>query len=987
MNYKHIITILTFVFTLALTACGGSSSSSSSDPAPMQPTQPITVSSHVNSDIAARYRDGGSITVVITGPNFRRDVSATLDAQNRIVLPRVDVPLLLEGSYTVSIQVRDKHESVIAATPSLPALTTSPTAFNVTNPIIAIPGDGEMHLIWDNKVTASTFLIRWTYGEGLQEVSRRRQTAGATEGTTSRYTLDGLINGEFYTFTVYARHPQGIINLATYQIANTPGPNSDDDIHNDEIDQDDDNDGIPDVADNCRLVANPTQRNSDSNATHNDGRGDACDPDNDNDGIHDDDDNCPIHPNRDQANVITPNDGRGDVCDDSDNDRTVDVDDPCPLVSTSPASRCSTINSLAELNAIDGSSSYYLTTDLTNTNSPSVQISEFKEAIFHGGGHSISGLTRPLFDTIGNDATVTNLGIIGSTLAHTNHGTIHASYATGDSSTSVTDNSSSGGLVDRNTGLITASYATGDIVCDTAEACSIGGLVGQNEGRINNSYATGDITCLAIANSNTCNAGGLVGRLTHTIIHSYATGAIICPAATRTCYAGGLVGTGTGDELIETSYRVASAAGRVFARTPALHRTLEQLRCPTAAGQKCGNTDEATYLNWDSTIWDFGTDQDLPTLRGVGTNNGTSCPTGVPLCENIASAQNLIDLLHGTSGDDVYYRLTNDIILNTDWTSIANFRGTFNGNNHTISGLTAPLFATLTENATVANLGIIGSTLANENYGNISHAYATGNNSCDSLRCNNGGLVDQNHGIISHSHASGTSTCTGNLCRTGGLVGRNHIGGIITHSHATGNSICNNRDCSGGGLVGINRNIINASYATGSSSCDGDGHNCNMGGLVGLNTGAVTASYATSNNRCLSGSHCDAGGLIGKNTGRIMTSYATGNSFLRRRQRRVGRQQLRHHHRFLLHREFLHGHRQRRAGRQQLRHHHQLLHHWDQQRWMPPLVLRYWWAGRQHRQHHHHQLLPRTDQWQQYSRHGDHLTQPARGAIVQWLVE
>ena len=886
MNYKHIITTLTVAFTLALTACGGGSSSSSAPaPIPQPPTQTITVSSNLNPVIAQRYRDGGSITVIITGPNFRRDVNATLNAQNRIVLPRLDVPLLLGGSYTISILVRDKHGSIIAATPRLPASTSSPTAFNVTNPIIAIPGDGEMRLIWDNKVTATTFLIHWT---ALGIDPREIRTVGAPQGTRSRHTIRGLDNRYDYTFTVYARHPQGIINLATYQVANTPGPNNDNDTLHDGIDPDDDNDGIlePDVnndgildpylggSDNCPFVYNPTQRNSDINATYNDGRGDACDPDNDNDGIYDDDDNCPTHPNRDQANAITPNDGRGDACDDSDNDGSPDAEDPCPLV---PASPCRTINNLAELNAIDGSSSYYLTTDLINTNRPSVQISEFKEAIFHGGGHSISGLTRPLFDTIGNDTTVTHLGIIGSTLAHTNHGTISASYATGDSSTSVTDNRSSGGLVDRNTGRITTSYASGNIVCDTAEACSIGGLVGENEGRINNSYATGDITCLAIANSNTCNAGGLVGRHIVNIIHSYATGAITCPAATRTCYAGGLIGTGTGDELIETSYRVASAAGRVFARTPALHRTLEQLRCPTDAGQMCQGV--TTYEDWDSTIWDFGTDQDLPTLRGVGNNNGTSCPTDVPVCESIARAQDLIDLLHGTNGDDVYYHLINDIIINTDWTPIANFRGTFNGNDHTISGLTAPLFATLTENATVTNLGIIDSTLANENYGNISHAYATGNSSCDSLRCNNGGLVDQNHGIISHSHATGTSRCTGTLCRTGGLVGRNHIGGIITHSHATGNSICANRDCSGGGLVGINRNIINASYATGHSSCEGNGFNCHMGGLAGLNTGAVTASYATSNNRCLSGSSCDAGGLIGENTGRIMTSYATGNSF------------------------------------------------------------------------------------------------------------
>jgi hypothetical protein len=76
----------------------------------------------------------------------------------------------------------------------------------------------------------------------------------------------------------------------------------------DEIDGDDDNDGVNDPEDNCPLVANANQLDTDG-----DGIGNACDGDDDNDGVNDPEDNCPL----DATNVCdlgdqTDNDANGD---------------------------------------------------------------------------------------------------------------------------------------------------------------------------------------------------------------------------------------------------------------------------------------------------------------------------------------------------------------------------------------------------------------------------------------------------------------------------------------------------------------------------------------------------------------------------------------------------------------------------------------------------------------------------------------------------
>ncbi len=122
---------------------------------------------------------------------------------------------------------------------------------------------------------------------------------------------------------------------------------TDGDGNSDCVDNDDDDDGVPDVFDNCPTAFNPAQTNSDEDVP-----GDACDTDDDNDGVADDEDCAPTNPAirpgaAEECNGIddncdevvdegfddTDSDGLADCVDnDSDGDGIVDAFDNCPSI-------------------------------------------------------------------------------------------------------------------------------------------------------------------------------------------------------------------------------------------------------------------------------------------------------------------------------------------------------------------------------------------------------------------------------------------------------------------------------------------------------------------------------------------------------------------------------------------------------------------------------------------------------------------------------
>ena len=131
-------------------------------------------------------------------------------------------------------------------------------------------------------------------------------------------------------------------------VPNLDQADNDRDGEGDVCDDDDDNDGVEDVVDNCLFDSNPRQEESDGDPagdacdtcpgdfdpvaldTDEDGAGDVCDEDDDGDGVPDEDDLCPLAADPGQADLDA--DGTGDACDDDDDGDTVgDSDDLCPV--------------------------------------------------------------------------------------------------------------------------------------------------------------------------------------------------------------------------------------------------------------------------------------------------------------------------------------------------------------------------------------------------------------------------------------------------------------------------------------------------------------------------------------------------------------------------------------------------------------------------------------------------------------------------------
>ena len=600
-----------------------------------------------------------------------------------------------------------------------------------------------------------------------------------------------------------------------------------------------DGDGIADAEDNCPRTPNRDQANLDNQTEPADGElgvsilGDACDPDIDGDGRANDRDDFP----RDRTEQ-----------DDTDDDGMGDNSDSCPTISDTSCRGIATAGALAGNLSADPEAYYWLAADITLSGWVAV---DFNGTLNGGGSRiTISGSSDPLFDTIGADSRVLNLGILDGTLANMNHGTITGSYTTGDS-VCTEDDCVSGGLVWQNTGTITNSYATGDSHC-TQAGCIHGGLVGRNSGTITNSYVSGSTEALS-------KGGGLVGENHGNITDSYATGDNRCTQAG--CFSGGLVAENFG--MITDSYALGNNRG-------------------VAGSGGLVGTNSGSIVN----SYAIGNVNSITFVGGlVGQQSATgrirnSFANGTSTCSYNSTFGNRANCQAG------------GLIGSSEGGMVIDSHANGNSNSSCVN-----------VQGTCRSGGLIGFV----SQIHITRSYATGNSACQlslaqsstqARNCLSGGLIGEAAGTqITKSYAIGNSYCStsssGSNCYSGGMIGLIGISATINRvnlSYATGNSsaimvLSGTGVIASGGLIGWKSDAtgrIENSYATGNSNTSCRGGDCVSGGLVGYNTGPIVNSYAIGNSSLSGNGNTASGGLVAfldtNNAGAVTRSYRVQNT-------------------------------------------------------------------------------------------------------------
>lgn len=222
----------------------------------------------------------------------------------------------------------------------------------------------------------------------------------------------------------------------------------------------------------------------------------------------------------------------------------------------------------------------------------------------------------------------------------------------------------------------------------------------------------------------------------------------------------------------------------------------------------------------------------------------------------------------------------------SNWTTVRNFAGTFDGAGHTITGLTgtAGFFDKIEINGVVKNLNLEDveitksgcGAIARESSGTITACSVSGSveGSSNSTTQGVGGIVGRNNeGTVSGCSMEGTVTNSGMYA--GGIVGYNYGGNVIDcHSSTTVTGATYV-----GGVVGrqyrLNSKVI-ACSSTGDVTATSTENESKAGGVVGFsNGGDIICCYATGN---ISGKSSSVGGVVGTNRDNVVACYyANGN--------------------------------------------------------------------------------------------------------------
>ena len=268
--------------------------------------------------------------------------------------------------------------------------------------------------------------------------------------------------------------------------------------------------------------------------------------------------------------------------------------------------------------------------------------------------------------------------------------------------------------------------------------------------------------------------------------------------------------------------------------------------------------------------------------------------------DNEKGLKNLAKLVNNGE-TDIDITLTDDITLTGEWTPIGTYdnpyTGTFDGGNHTITGLKIDKSGTdnvgligrlgsggKVQDVTLTNISVSGANcvggIAGQNYGTVENCSVNGTVTGKGFT-DTGGIAGSNYGTISGCSAEGTVTGSVNVGGIAGLGAPNYdtgtgslIGSTIEGCHSTA---AVSGISSVGGVLGNlgNNSFLMACYSTGNvtaTSTDGSF----VGGVVGINSqGTVTGCYHATGTVSGQG---NVGGIVGENyIGTVAACYWDSN--------------------------------------------------------------------------------------------------------------
>jgi hypothetical protein len=516
------------------------------------------------------------------------------------------------------------------------------------------------------------------------------------------------------------------------------------------------------------------------------------------------------------------------------------------------------INSVADLLAVSGNANYVLMVDLDlseETSGDPSYIPNGFTGILDGGGKTISGLTKPLFDEIGGDGISSEISNL----------TLIADESTGVSGRGILANATLIGTE------IVNVHGVGDV--DGGVSVNVGGLVGTlGTGEISESSFTGDVTGTNVV-------GGLVGLALGDISNSTFSGTV-----TGERYIGGIAG-GTGAPTISNSSAsgivtgIQGGEGNIGGLVGGGSATITDSHADVTVTGAIGQSGIGGLLGFGDWAVTVSNSYSTGTVTGDARVGGLVGTLAGGYIEESYSTGDVFGRTNGSIGGLVGYADSGG-----GWGTV---RGIYN-DGHVISSLIESSYATgdVTQIGSGNNGGGVGGLIGRLYSGTVLNSYSTGNVFGETTV---GGLVGrvqqygQNYGLtfegadylnyyglIENSYATGTINFGNTRAnRLGGLVGILN-GGKIVNSYATAGGFGIYGGCDHiGGLVGDGSGfggegasgIIEDSFAHINGTLSAD---CGqVGGLAGsMGTGStITNSFAYVSGSITGGNQ--VGGLVG----------------------------------------------------------------------------------------------------------------------------